>query len=202
MLGWHFVQNDKRLGYGDRRHVRVGRILKVDGPPKLCCRGLHASRRAIDALNYSVGHAICRVELGGRIIHEDDKSVGTERTVLWWLDSRLFLHEFVCRVATIAMRKEGFKGKRSWAAINVKRRWLRGEATTDELENARYAAEDATRSCGYDARDLAYAAAKLDAFEGGRMAAVAIQDQKNREKRQFNRILTGMVCAAHRKGTS
>ena len=41
---WHFCRNDKKLGYGDNREIKVGETLTVD-PDRIClCNyGLHAS---------------------------------------------------------------------------------------------------------------------------------------------------------------
>ena len=56
------------------------------------------------------------------------------------------LHELACRFAEAALSKERSAGRepdpRSWAAIEAKRAWLRGEATDEELRAARVAAED------------------------------------------------------------
>jgi hypothetical protein len=38
-------------------------------------RGLHASVRISDALQFAPGPTICRVECSGKIIHESDKFV-------------------------------------------------------------------------------------------------------------------------------
>ena len=83
-LYWHFLPADRRLQFGDGRRIVKGRTLKVDSKPILCRQGLHASKRAIDALQWASGPIICRVTLGGTVLHDGDKSVGTERTVLWW----------------------------------------------------------------------------------------------------------------------
>jgi hypothetical protein len=87
MTYYHFVRVNKDgqayLGYADNRIITVGEPVTVEGEPVLCHRGLHASARIIDALEYCpVGDvALCRVELGGTVIHGDDKSVASERTI-------------------------------------------------------------------------------------------------------------------------
>ena len=92
-LYWHFVQvgNDDtpRLGYGDNREVKVGETLIVNVKPILCSQGLHASAKLWDALGYASGNklSLCRVTLGGTVLHDTDKSVATERTVIAMLDS-------------------------------------------------------------------------------------------------------------------
>ena len=84
---YHFIRinadGKPYLGYADNRIVTVGETITVEGEPILCEHGLHASARIIDALEYCPEGevALCRVELGGTVIHGDDKSVASERTI-------------------------------------------------------------------------------------------------------------------------
>jgi hypothetical protein len=54
-LGWHIVSQDRKLGYSDKRTVRVGSRFKYrtvetgDGSPRICARGMHASPTVADA---------------------------------------------------------------------------------------------------------------------------------------------------------
>jgi len=145
-LGWHFLPYDGRLANGDGRDVRIGETLRVEGPLELCKHGLHASRRALDALKYAPGALACRVKLSGKIVEDDDKACATERTVLGMVDATRLLHEFACDVAEQALRRANVTDERSWNAIWTKRRWLDGEASYAELAIARVAAEGATRN--------------------------------------------------------
>ena len=74
-LGWHFLNDDRRLRYGDKKLVRRGQLLKVKPPLIMCEHGLHASAKALDALGYASGAIVCRVSLGGEILHDGDKGV-------------------------------------------------------------------------------------------------------------------------------
>ena len=65
------------------------------------------------------------------------------------------LHEFACRCAERALKAARITDERSWNAIKTKRKWLKGEATDEELVAARDAA--------YAARDAAAWAAARDA---------------------------------------
>lgn len=59
------------------------------------------------------------------------------------------LHEFACRCAEEALKLVENPDPRSIAAIEAKRRWLRGEISDDELKSARaaaYAAEAAAEA--------------------------------------------------------
>ena len=140
--GWHFLRQDGCLNYPPYTKVEVGQTLTLDdGEPALCERGFHASKRAIDALYYAPGPIICRVELGGVIVHDDDKMSASERTVLWMADATNALHECACLYAEEALRvAKVVDDPRCIAAIQAKRRWMRGEITDEELAAARDAA--------------------------------------------------------------
>ena len=209
MNAWHFLQADKRLRY-DGRRVRVGQTLKAKGEIVLCENGMHASTRLIDALKYAPGPIICRVDVRGEIVRGDNKIAGRERTVEWMIGGEGLLHRFACRVAENALRRAGVTDERCWNAINTKLKWLRGEATDQELTAARSAAWAAARAAASDAawaaaraaaraaawdaaRDAAWDAARAAAWDAARAAAWdAARDE-------HNRILTAMVVAERRK---
>ena len=71
------------------------------------------------------------------------------------------LFEFACWCAENALRGERCQGRepdeRSWEAVRVRRKWLRGEATDEELFAAWSAAESAAESA---ARSAAWSAAE------------------------------------------
>jgi len=170
MLGWHFCREDKKLGFGDGRQIIKGQTLKVEPPTILCRRGLHASRRIIDALTYAQGPIICRVKLTGDIKRGKNKYVATERTVLQMVDATKLLHEFACRCAERALKKTKVKDRRCWNAIKTKRLWLVGKATDKELEVARNAARVAKidaigKTAAWNAAKAAVWAALPDVME-------------------------------------
>ena len=103
MKAWHFLNGTGKLGYDDNRVVKVGEKLSVEGGLKLCSFGLHGSKRILDALSYAEnGSSLCRVELSGDILHGDDKSVASERTVLWQVGVEAtgkILRKFACKCA-------------------------------------------------------------------------------------------------------
>lgn len=142
MLGWHWIREDGTLRTGER--VTAGGVYCAVGPLVMCRNGVHASRRALDALQYAPGPVLCRVKLSGGIIHDTDKSVARERSVLWLADATTILHEFACAVATDALHLIEAKGEtvdpRSWAAIQTKEQWLRGLATDEQWAAAGAAA--------------------------------------------------------------
>jgi hypothetical protein len=166
-LGWHFLPDDGCLRWGSKEKVEVGKTLRITRQPVLCEVGFHASRRAIDALGYAPGALVCRVRLGGIIVEDHNKAAAQERTVLWMADATKTLHEFACDVAEDALKLIDKRDPRSIAAIETKRKWLRGEANADDLAAARDAAQaaawavaawDAARPAAWEAtQDAAWA---------------------------------------------
>lgn len=103
---WHVARtNDSRLpvlGNGDGRVIRVGKTLRVEGQPVLNEHGLHACAKLLDCLGYTSGTVICRVTLGGTVVHGDNKCVAQERTVIAMTTAEAgerILREFACRCA-------------------------------------------------------------------------------------------------------
>ena len=82
------------------------------------------------------------------------------------------LHEFACRCAEEALKLVDNPDPRSVAAIDAKRRWLRGEIPDWELEDARAAAWDAC-DAAWDAARAAWAAARAAACDAAWAAANA-----------------------------
>jgi hypothetical protein len=142
ILAWHFLKSDKRLQYDDGREVKLGETLTVDENLLNACRyGLHGSVRALDAMDYvNWSDAVaCRVELGGRVIEGNDNHVASQRTVIAWCPADRVLHEFALRAAEDVLPLFEAKypnDKRPRQALEVKRKWLRGEATDKELTDA------------------------------------------------------------------
>ena len=180
MRAWHFLKNDMTGRCGNEPAWKDGQKRTVEGDLVMCQHGYHASKRLIDALEYARGSTICRVEVSRERLKDTDKVCARWRRLLWHLPAEVgerILHEFACWCAEQALKRERKAGRepdpRSWQAIETKRKWLRGEASDQEL----YAARDAARAA---ARDAAWAAA--------RDAARAAQ----------NRKLTRMIMAARK----
>ena len=216
MLAWHFLSEDKRLGYDDGRLVEVGQTLECEGKPVLCSNGMHGSERLIDALKYASGPIVCRVEIEGDVIEGKNKLCGRRRTVLWMLDATDILHEFACACAEDALALVEQPDARSVAAIEAKRKWLKGEITDEELDAAWAAAWDAARDAASwaaasaasrdDARDAAWddalaaaQAAAQAAWAASSAAAYAASWAVTRDAAwaKQNERLTEMVMEAH-----
>ena len=84
------------------------------------------------------------------------------------------LHEFACRCAEMALELIPEPDPRSVAAIEAKRKWLRGEITDEELAAAEAAAEIAARYAEIAAR-YAECAARYAASVAARDAARAAE---------------------------
>ena len=81
-LMWYFAHESRKLRYGDNRAIEIGKTHRIRGELALCDHGLHASKRAIDALSYAPGPIVYRVRLSGRILEGNDKACATARTYI------------------------------------------------------------------------------------------------------------------------
>ena len=91
------------------------------------------------------------------------------------------LHEYACRCAEYALTFVREPDSRSIAAIEAKRKWLRGEISNDDLTAARAAAWDAAWSAATAARAAAWAAARAAAYAAAGAAANAAACDAARE---------------------
>ena len=86
------------------------------------------------------------------------------------------LHEYACRCAEYALTFVREPDSRSIAAIEAKRKWLRGEISNDDLTAARAAAWAAARDAACDAACDANAAARAAAWAAWDAARAAAWD--------------------------
>ena len=158
VTGWYFSEESRLLRHGDAQPIALGVTHEVDAPIELCERGLHASVRAIDALQYAPGPIVWRVELSGEIKLGDDKCVATHRKYIGGgVDASAVMRLFARR-----------------CALDVAHLWdmpplVRAYLETGE-ESIRDAAGDAARAA---ARAAAWAAAGDAAWDAARAAAGA-----------------------------
>ena len=186
ILAWHFTRDMKLL---DRQPLVVGKTYCHKGPVVMCDQGYHASERLIDALRYAPGAQVSRVEVWGDIQRDDDKLVGRNRKVLWTLDATMILHEFACRVAEQALAKVENPDPRSLEAIRIKRLWVQGKATDDELLTA----YEAAYAGAYATARAAYAGARAGACATARVTARVVDNTT------ANALLTDMIEQAHKE---
>lgn len=180
MKAWHFLNNERKLGYSDNHTIEVGQTYSCKFPytydgitypkPTLCKAGMHASIKVIDALNYAPGSIITLVEVSGDVQIGEDKITGKHRKVIRIADATNVLFEFSCIVAENALdlvEKNGGKtDERSYAAIKARRDFQKKLITKDELSATGAAAWDASRA-------IAWIALKADVRndEGGALRA-------------------------------
>jgi len=135
----------------------------MEGEPVLCERGYHASATIFKALDYAHGGtALCRVRLGGKVIHDDDKLVATERTITAML--------------TPEATKKLLRDWGRWCALQVIHLWDAPEVVRQYLETGDESLRAAAWAAAHAAaRDAAQAAAR-DAAQAARDAAQAAGD--------------------------
>jgi hypothetical protein len=171
MLAFWFSPDDKHLGYGDGRKVRVGTTHTVEGKPVLCEFGLHASERPIDALKYAPGSTLYLVGISGMIIVGEDKIVGTKRKYLARFNAEKLLREFARKQALINIEKiKPFTDKYDLIVeyLETGNGCLQSAAWSAARCAAESAAESAARSA---AESAAWSAARCAAGSAARSAA-------------------------------
>jgi len=165
VLGWHFLGADMRLGHGDGRRVKIGEWLSVEGEPRICEHGLHASKRAIDALEFLRWESaiICRVEIGGAIVRDGATMVAQKRRVLWAAHADNALLDFALDCATQALQEHYLDAPDAlWHAMDLRAAIAEGievgPATRDAAWDAVKAACEAAEGAARAARSAAWAA--------------------------------------------
>ena len=149
-LYWHFIRSDGHFTR-DLANVKaeVGQTLcRDEHDPMPCYYGLHASERALDALNYAPGTMACLVTLGGKIVHDKDdgdKVAAQRRTIVAMADVEKELHEFALWCAERALQHISNPDVTK-AVLDAKRAWLRGEMDDDALDAAAEAVWDLAHS--------------------------------------------------------
>jgi len=170
---WHFIA-DNKLRDGSEP-APVGGVERWDGPVVLCRSGLHACPRALDALKYAPSGApsgtiqVRLVLLSGIVLADDDKAAASERHILASADCTRELHEFALWCAESV--RYLMVDSRSTTALTVKRSWLDGQATDDELAAAGAAARAAVWAAAWAAAGAAVGAAAGAAAEAAAWAA-------------------------------
>ena len=116
MLAYHFTSATLRDG---RPIPPIGEWLEHDGKIIPCERGLHASEHPFDALSFSPGNLLHRVELEGDLVpHGDpvDKHAGRRRKIIATIDAEPLLREFA-----------------RWCAAQVLHLWAAPQVVKDYL---------------------------------------------------------------------
>ena len=159
MKAWHFVNETLRDG---RPIPPDGEWLVHDGELIMCGSGLHASVRILDALIYAPGNTICRVEVDGEILHDDDKLVAEKRKILWRIEGEQVLTAFA-----------------RWCALQVVHLWDAPDVVIKYLTTG----NENTRSAAWAAAsDADWAAARYAAWSGAWSGAFSAAGSDAQEK--------------------
>ena len=150
------------LGHGDGREVTPGTVHTAEGAISACANGLHGSRRVLDALAYSHGTQVWRVELSGDCDHRDDKIAASERRYLWSVDATVALRRFGCREALRVLPQH--------AALCIREYLVLADRATEEQRRAAHWAK-AAGPAGYWAAEAAAERARQNRSLTRRIAA-------------------------------
>ena len=129
VLAWMFVREDLRIAGAV---VEAGKTLIAKSTSDA---GNRIAIRPLDALRHAPDPIVCRVETNAT-------PSGRSVKVLWLADASKVLHTFACDAAEQALDTAGVTDESIREAIVVKRRWLKGEATDEELRTARARARE------------------------------------------------------------
>lgn len=151
---WHFVKESRTLRFDEPLEIEAGYIYSIgtNETVDLCRVGMHASRRAIDALYYAPGPMVCRVRVWGDVVELDDKLAGRHREVVWMADATQVLRRFACWCVRNTPLGDGrttwdlLTDPRSRAAVEAKERWLDAKVNGLELKDAIEAAKKASKA--------------------------------------------------------
>jgi hypothetical protein len=143
--GWHTLPEDMVYPYPppSRVPLKVGDVVRVADYtyPPLWVIGRY--ERLIDALDRTLGPVVCRVEYSGLDLSNMFYYGYAEMKILAMGNVNTLIHEWICDIAEYICIIGRVEDSRTFAAIDCKRRWLRGEATDEELAAAHEAADQA-----------------------------------------------------------
>jgi hypothetical protein len=185
---WHFVGATLRDG---SPIPPDGVKLVYPGKIQPCVSGYHASLQSFDALQYAPGGTLCLVECGGKIIHQEDKLVSEQRTIIHRIDATNLLRSYAKKQALSVIHlwnppkvvvdylnsdDEALRDA-AWGAA-------RGAARDAAWDAAWGAARDAAWDAAWDAaRDAAWGAARGAAWDAAWGAA------RDAARKQFNQLV-------------
>jgi hypothetical protein len=68
MKAFYFANTDRRLRFGDNRKIHLGETHTIEGKPIMRERGLHASKKILNVLDYAPGPVIYIVDVSAEIV--------------------------------------------------------------------------------------------------------------------------------------
>ena len=118
VLAWHFLKVGRVMRDG-KEAPPVGEPLIHKGDISICSSGLHASIDIMDALGWTPGAHLCRVECVGIEDKHEDKLVCRKRTIIAEADIATELHIFAIWCAEQALGLIKDPDPRSREALRV-----------------------------------------------------------------------------------
>jgi hypothetical protein len=213
---WRFIDADKMMRFtpGPMR-AQAGKSYHVDGPISIGRNGLRGSPSVLDALDPARAAWLCRTYHYGVVVYLErmhgDILASSDCGVLWLVDASEILHEFGLWCASEpSLYRTGIPDARSRRAMVLKRRWLEGTATSDELADARNAARlalldpDGTLAPCQAARESAVDAARSAAWEAAEerfsRGSAAWVIARNEQKAMLERLALALAPTGESNG--
>jgi lysyl-tRNA synthetase class I len=157
---WKSFKADFQTNHGPFP-AKIGEWAKVRGPIKCCNNGFHASKRAINAMQFVNCEIIALVEVRGESDHENDKTAHAEMRIKkaykWTKRDSVELAVFAAEQVIKKYEKKYPNDDRPRKAIEAAKEWLKNP-TAAHAAYAAYAADAA--HAAYAAAEAAYAAAE------------------------------------------
>lgn len=92
-FGYHFLSNDGLLR-DYREPPPIGQWLEQDGEIEICRKGLHGSRKVMQAMAYAPGFTLTYCEFYDIRCEHIDKFVAKKRKILWKINAKSLLQEY------------------------------------------------------------------------------------------------------------
>ena len=154
---------------GKLKHWKIGIWKKHKGSIELCMSGFHASERPYDAFSYVQGEVLAIVEVDGKQIKSNDKSVHQKMRIVkaykWTKKDSVEFALYAAEKVIGIWKKKYPNDKQVREAINSAKNWLKNP--TEENRQAAWAAGAAARA----AARAAGAAEAAEAADGAAEAA-------------------------------
>jgi hypothetical protein len=218
VMGWWFAPKNKRLAHNDGRKIKIGATHKVDGPIIPCQKGLHLSKRLIDALQYAPGPVVYRVQGSGIIKPHGnpvDKYACSERTYIkGGIDASDTLFKFarLCALDVIHLwdapdvvieflktgKKELAADAYAPAAAAYAYAPAAAYAAATHATHAAYTAAAATHAAAYTAARAAASAADAAARAAG--AADAYTAAKTKQNSRLTSMIVNTIKSQEKHG--
>jgi len=136
MRAYHFLKRDMTTGFGNEPPWRKGETRRWKGECVLCESGYHSSPTWLDAVLYAAGPIACIVDVSRPVRRFADKQVSRRRTLIDYRDATRVLYLFACECAEHILKAEGVTDEAAWNILSLKRQWVDGKVSDEELTAA------------------------------------------------------------------